>query len=734
MKVLSVQDGSLVEKTGALAPVKSVSTQNQTTTVNYNFREFVCSESLFTPNTYTLSAQNFGINELSGEPAIPIGTDLFVIPDGYEAQLEIVNYTFKEYDMNIAPAHMPEPDNSAGSMQTIDVITPYFGLFPKLPVALSAEEMTKDCKIQYVSVYPIQYNLEQGKVRVAEKLTYKIYFRPSKSSIAATKRIARRSNNRILKNLVLNPQLMNSNDNSDNGKVASKYLFITVPELLDEVNNFASWKKSFGFDVHVISENNWTSTKVKQRIQQYYNSNDIEYLLLIGDVDQIPFYEKGIDLWSVEGRPDYDYYISDYGYSCLDNDALGDICIGRIPASLPSQAKIMFEKIIHYEKNPCTIEKFYKKAVHASYFQVESANIKDKETRGFIKCSETIRNMMVDIGMNINRIYNADASIDPVYMKDSTLIPTDLRRPHYTWNGNRNDIINAVDSGCVYIFHRDHGGVSSWGRPNFQLADINSLRNGKLLPFVFSINCLTGRFDADDCFSEHWIKKEDGGACAVLCAGGKSPTTTNDVFAEEMFRILKDNQSLSSKNEISLGYLLMSSINALHLRAGWNIYTNYERKIYHWLGDPSMNIRLYKPSDIDSISIDITNSPHIYVSDPQLDVVLYNKSKETVEILNGNRISLDKYMNSNFTICIKGVDVRPAYVEISKNGTLSIQDETIGANRHYKAKNIKLGNSVIGELPKGKTVIRGGKIQFEGCTSMEAGTEVEEEVVLDILP
>ena len=49
--------------------------------------------------------------------------------------------------------------------------------------------------------------------------------------------------------------------------------------------------------------------------------------------------------------------------------------------------------------------------------------------------------------------------------------------------------------------HRDHGFEDGWGDPYFDTGHVSGLTNGELLPVVFSLNCLTGRFDGMECFA-----------------------------------------------------------------------------------------------------------------------------------------------------------------------------------------------------------------------------------------
>ncbi|MDL2227428.1 C25 family cysteine peptidase [Odoribacter sp. OttesenSCG-928-L07] len=104
------------------------------------------------------------------------------------------------------------------------------------------------------------------------------------------------------------------------------------------------------------------------------------------------------------------------------------------------------------------------------------------------------------------------------------------------WSGGTaQDVINAVNSGAYILQHRDHGYEPGWGEPDFTTANIPSLNNVGKMTYVFSINCLTGKFNhSSKCFQEvfhlHQWQGQNAGAVGVLCPTSTSFSFVNDTY------------------------------------------------------------------------------------------------------------------------------------------------------------------------------------------------------------
>ncbi|MCK4574817.1 hypothetical protein KAU34_00245, partial [candidate division WOR-3 bacterium] len=96
----------------------------------------------------------------------------------------------------------------------------------------------------------------------------------------------------------------------------------------------------------------------------------------------------------------------------------------------------------------------------------------------------------------------------------------------------------AINSGAFMLQHRDHGGETGWGEPNYGNSDLDNLTN-TMFVFVNSTNCLTGRYNWTDgeCFTEKF-HRIDYGALGVNSASNVSYSFVNDTYIWGMFDYL----------------------------------------------------------------------------------------------------------------------------------------------------------------------------------------------------
>jgi len=176
---------------------------------------------------------------------------------------------------------------------------------------------------------------------------------------------------------------------------------------------------------------------------------------------------------------------------------------------------------------------------------------------------------------------------------------------HYTfaWDGDADDIINAIESGIFILNHRDHGMESGWGDPYFITSHVSGLTNGEFLPVVFSINCLTGRFDGMECFAEEFLRKDGGGAVAVFAATRVSYSGYNDYLCRGFYDAQWPDFDTEVGTDVpmyTLGELL--NYGKVYMTQTWGDPWGYEEltfRLFHVFGDPSMEIWTAFPQDLD---------------------------------------------------------------------------------------------------------------------------------------
>jgi hypothetical protein len=102
------------------------------------------------------------------------------------------------------------------------------------------------------------------------------------------------------------------------------------------------------------------------------------------------------------------------------------------------------------------------------------------------------------------------------------------------WGANATRLNNDINNGAYMLLHRDHGGETGWGEPDYGISDLGGLHN-EMYPFVFSINCLTGKYNwGSQCFTEAFHRMNYG-ALGLIAASEISYSFVNDTFIFGLF-------------------------------------------------------------------------------------------------------------------------------------------------------------------------------------------------------
>lgn len=393
-----------------------------------------------------------------------------------------------------------------------------------------------------------------------------------------------------------------------------RFIIITDPDFAAAANNLRLHKISRGIStvVYTTTTTGTTAAQIKTFLQNKYSTwfARPKWVLFIGDAEFIPTHSSGTNTW--DGVPNAgDIYYGQFG---ADDTAIPVFGIGRLPVDTNDQAQTIVDKIIEYENNPPTFSlvhdnPFYYTLNFASEFQDNGSG---KDQRQFAQTSEHIRNYIVSQGISVNRIYNTNfAASDPRWWSDGTAVPAYLRKPGFAWDGDKNDIINAVNEGTSILYHRDHGWWYGWGVPSFHTDDLAGISvSNNEFPVVYSINCASGIFDnetvvgygiTDDyiSFSEAFIRKADG-AIAVIGDTRSSSTTLNNDMAKGLFDATWNNY-LPYGPAASIRKLgdILNHAKGYVKSLGYDVSsTRQELKIYNLLGDPTVEVKSRKRFEI----------------------------------------------------------------------------------------------------------------------------------------
>lgn len=681
----------------------------------------------------------FGLNDISTEASLPVKLETYVIPNGYNAIVTIIDTAYIDFNYELTPARPPLIDsgNEYYTKDNVPEISIYDGFEPLNVVNADEIQTYRNNNVQYVRIYPIQYDCINKRVRAYTCIKYKITYL--------------KDNNMTLKNV--NRNIINVNLNDITDTINIDYLIISNYKYSKAIVKFAEWKKLLGFNVHIRLKDYWTVNAIKDTVLNIYkNYPNLEYLLIIGDQEDVPSCTSTTN----------NTHVTDLYYGCMDgkNDYTPDIYRGRLPVSNLEEANIVIDKIIKYEKNPPRNNSFYISGLNCAFFQDgDSENQPDSYAdRRFAQTSEDIKTYLESQGKLIERVYYTNPNVIPLYWNRDLYsigesIPEELKKPNFAWDGNYTDIINAINNGCFYVLHRDHGSYDCWGKPYFSKLHIEQLSNGELLPIVFSLNCLTGKFDYpnEDCFVETFLSKNNGGCVGIYGATSLSYSGYNDALAVGMFDAIWPYPGLrpligytapiggqTPTPTYRLGQILDQGLvrMAETYGASSSFYSKYQAEIFHCFGDPSMRIYTNQPSNFLDVSVNRSESEiSVDLKGEIANIIFYNHSNDNSICLRGDSVKVKTSEQEYFSVCIVEHNKIPFIDYGEKTTKLNIQNISINSNSYYDSDVINIGTNVTDFIPNGDVSIKESKVEMSASKYIiEPNTIIssESEILLKI--
>ncbi len=489
----------------------------------------------------------------AGAPNLPGNGKYIAVPEGATARLNVKSFrkeTFNNVEIAPAPEIPKDNDNSPLTFEKDMKIYSTDAFYPENPFKLSEPMQIRGVDAVILGVTPFQYNPVTKELIVYRDVELEVVFEGGAGQFGE-ERLRSRSFDKIVYDAFLNavsiPQVNYDqkilNQRADDG---CEYLIVS-PDGAD----FQTWADSIRrfrieqgilTDVVTISEiggNN--AVTLENYFNNAYNNWTIppSAILLLGDY--------GSDPNTQVTSPIYDNYcVSDNIFADVDGDHMPDMIFARITARNADELEVMITKFLRHERTPPTNPDFYNHPITALGWQTE---------RWFQICSETVGGYFKHVHgkdpVRINEIYSGNpgstwstatnTSQVVSYFGPSGLgyIPSSPSTLGGWSGGSAEDINNAINDGAFILQHRDHGGETGWGEPDYSNSDINGLENTDLT-FIFSINCLTGKYNwGNECFTEKFHRyTHDGynsGALGLIAASEVSYSFVNDTYVWGMF-------------------------------------------------------------------------------------------------------------------------------------------------------------------------------------------------------
>jgi hypothetical protein len=486
-----------------------------------------------------------------GAPDLPGMGRFIALPQGASARLEVLSLKSQVFEgLDVIPAaQMPfETDDSPLTHEKDQAIYGRDALYPEEPIRLSDPLSLRGVDAIILGITPFQYNPVTRELIVYTEVDVRVTFEGGIGHFGED-RLRSRHWDPILRENLVNYSSLSEIDFDARGSRDDEYEYVIIvpddPTYIAWADSLKRWRTLQGIDTGVVTltETGATYTQIEDWVDYAYDNWQTPPVAVLLLADYVPNGQtSGITC------PSYSYYyytcVTDNRYADVDGDHLPDIAFARMTAN-PSNIEGLVRKAIDYERYPSTNTDFYNQPIMACGWQSD---------RWFTICTEIIYGFMHNVlGKSPVREYALVSGESPpsgswssnsnTYMLIDYFGPgglgyIPLTPDHLTdWGGNAPRLNSDINRGAFVVQHRDHGAETGWGEPAYYIGDLAGLSNNDL-PFVFSINCLTGKFNyGSQCFAEafHWM---DHGALGLIAASETSMSFVNDAFVFGIYDLL----------------------------------------------------------------------------------------------------------------------------------------------------------------------------------------------------
>lgn len=483
------------------------------------------------------------------------------------------------------------------------------------------------------------------------------------------------------------------------------YLIITHQSLMSEANRLAQFHRNHNnltvkvVPVHLIYEE-FSSGKqdivaIRNFIRYVYHNasnpaNRVQFVNLFGDAsyDYLDRIENNTNIVpvfqavqnsdaNVFNYSDWSCFMTDDFYALMDenegyitaqNYSGIDIAVGRIPVTNTMEASAVVNKIIQYH----SVE-------NAGRWKNQYIALADDvDATSDISLQESLELMVNDLEaskpfINFNKIY------------------TDAYQQQVAAGGPRypqakKDFLEAFDAGALMVNYLGHGNELGLASERLlEPSDIGKMNNQNKYPLFAILTCEFTRFDTPENISggELLLLQRNAGVMGLLATTRKIGISNANTFTIQLSKYLFNIDGISS-DDITI---------AEALRQTKNSFSQNEKSIVFYLGDPAVRLAMPKPK------VELTQINETTVQDFDGSLRALDKIKLSGEVTNESN-----QLMSNF------------------NGDLAIQifdkeidRQTLGNDNVYRSGELYVMDfKTLGETVfRGNATVTNGKFEVE---------------------
>ncbi len=567
----------------------SVATDDDAITITYDIDGVIM-------NPVTISGQAYTIPRLSGEshlliagePDLPLICRSVIIPGTARMQAQVTDASYVDYTgVRVAPSkgNLKRTVNPDEVPYTLGSVYDSDAWYPASPVSLREPYILRDYRGQTVVLCPVQYNPVRQTLRVYSQVTVQVTV-VGEDTVNCLPRTAPVTKVDSCYADIYAHQFLNYGTGrytpvAEQGNM----LIITYDSFYQDMVPFLQWKISEGIPTQMVNVSTiGNANAIKSYIANYYNTQGLTFVLLVGDSAQLPTYMLSGDA----SDPSYSYVVG--------SDHYQDLFVGRFSAENNAQVQTQVQRSIEYERDPQISAAWYNKGLGiGSEFGPGDDNEYDYQH---------IRNIRTDLMSYtytaVDELYGgSQGGLDPPGEPTTTMVAT------------------SVNDGRSIINYCGHGDVTLWGTSSFSVTNVNQLTNDNMLPFIDSVACYVGDFDGQTCFCEAWLRAthngEPTGAIAhfgsTISQSWDPPMDAEDETVDLVCEHYTSNVKHTVGGIYYCGCMLMND--------DYGTAGTGETDYWTIFGDPSLQIRTATPAPLS-----VTHNPGIPIGSEFFDVTV----------------------------------------------------------------------------------------------------------------
>ncbi|MBD3221545.1 hypothetical protein GF314_09905 [bacterium] len=504
-----------------------------------------------------------GVSLHAGAPELPVLARAIALPDRGAAKLEVIASEWRVVDHRA-----PVPSRGPLSRSVDPELVPrqrgavYQGddVWPAEVAELGRPFLVRDRRGVAVRIHPVRWDAGRGELQALTRLTVRVTTtaapginEPQRAVKAAPRAFGPLHRAIFGADSAAADKGADPEDEGVGYGQSERMLIVTAASLRSAVADLATWKRECGHLVEVLDMDQLGGSVLGLMDaidERYFSDEGLAYLQLVGDVAQVP-----------TRSGDYQGADSDGMYGLLSGDDLYvDVLVSRLPARNGSEAALMIDRIIAYERD---LQAGAAWCARATGIASDEGDPSDYE-----RC-EWLRDDLLAAGM------------------------TDVARIYQGFGGDRTDIAASLNGGVGLVNYIGHGSGTGWLSVPFENADVHALTNTTAWPWIIDVACSNGDFSLEECFAESWLRSQhDGqpaGAVAMIAASTAASWVPPCVMQETMI------DRLTQVGETELGALYTAGVASVLVMYEGLAQDQKLMEQYNLLGDASLRVRMHEP-------------------------------------------------------------------------------------------------------------------------------------------